>query len=298
MASASEATKPRELLLLDPSVVAVSRANPRCDTPFDEKKNAPLIGSIRRFGQHTPVPVRRNGEGYELIAGTRRLGAVRLLHKEDATFKLRACLVNVNDGQAWRIAYSENEDRKDITGYQTARTWKYCLDHLCGGVQDQLARIVQRDKTTVSHTLALLEIPDDVRFALKDPEGISVNFGTKLLRALRSDHRKAMIRKAKQIASSDQKCSPNELLRALLHVAGEAAAGHDVVELGSEPGAAVLRRSRKGVFVLTIKPQVVDAPEENRADLHSRIEQEVAKVLRLDSTVAETAAPDPHNGAA
>jgi ParB/RepB/Spo0J family partition protein len=284
MASNTEVAKLRKLLILDPSAVAVSPANARSETPFDETKNAALIESIRLRGQLTPVPVRQLADGsYEVLAGTRRLGAARLLQQTDKTVKLQAYLVEADDRAAWRIAYSENEDRKGVTAFQTARAWQYALDNLCEGVQDTLAKVVQKDKTTVSRTLALLGIPDEVRFALKDPEAISVSFGSKLLQALKSDRRQAMIDKAKEIASSDRRCSPSELLRTLLDIDGEGA--DFVVELGSEPGQAVLKRSAKGAYVLTIKPLDADANQETRRSLLQRIETGLAAALEFTTEV-------------
>jgi ParB family chromosome partitioning protein len=282
MAANKEAATPRKPLLLDPAAVTISPANARCDTPFDLEKNKALIENIRNHGQTIPVPVRSLADGrYEVLAGTRRLGAVRFLQKTDKGLKLRAYLVEADDRAAWRIAYSENEDRKSVTAFQTARAWQYALVNLCGGVQDTLAKVVQKDKTTVSHTLALLDIPDEVRFALKDPEAISVNFGSKLLQVLKSDHRAAMIEKAKGIVSSGQRRSPSELLRVLLEVSGKGAADNDIVELGSEPGQAVLTRSGKGAYVLTLEPLMAEADEGARRALLRRIQAELSTLLKL-----------------
>lgn len=280
MASNTEAATPRKLLFLDPSAVTISPANARCETPFDEKKDGALLESIHHHRQMTPVPVRKLADGtYEVLAGTRRLGAVRLLQQADKGLRLQAYLVEADDRVAWRIAYSENEDRKGITAFQTARAWHYALVNLCGGVQDRLAERVQKNKTTISHTLALLNIPDEVRFALKDPEAISVNFGSKLLKALKSDRREAMIERAKEI-SSKRKCSPSFLLRALLEVNGETG-GSGIVEVGSEPGQAVLSRSGTGAHILTIRPLRADADQETRRALLKQIEAKLAAVLEL-----------------
>jgi ParB/RepB/Spo0J family partition protein len=282
MAANKEAATPRKPLLLDPAAVTISPANARCDTPFDLEKNKALIENIRNHGQTIPVPVRSLADGrHEVLAGTRRLGAVRILQKVDKGLKLKAYLVEADDRAAWRIAYSENEDRKDTTAFQTARAWQYALVNLCGGVQDTLAKVVQKDKTTVSHTLALLDIPDEVRLALKDPEAISVNFGSKLLQALKSDRRAAMIEMAKSIASSGQRCSPSELLRVLLEIGGEGAANNNVVELGSEPGQAVLTRSGRGAYVLTLEPLIAEADEGARRALLRRIQAELSTLLKL-----------------
>lgn len=286
MAANKEAATPRKLLSLDPAAVTISPANARGDMPFDPEKNKTLIENIRHHGQTVPVPVRALADGrHEVLAGTRRLGAVRFLQKTDKGLKLKAYLVEADDRAAWRIAYSENEDRKDITAFQTARAWHYALVNLCGGVQDTLAKVVQKDKTTVSHTLALLDIPDEVRFALKDPEAISVNFGSKLLQVLKSDRRQAMIEKAQEIASSDRRCGTTELLRVLLEVGGQGAANNDLVELGSEPGQAVLTRSGKGAYVLTIEPLVAEADEDSRRALLNRIQCELSSLLKLTTDV-------------
>ena len=280
MALEADAKAPPKLLLLDPGAVTVSRANGRCDTVFDERKDASLLKSIGRHGQLTPVPVRKLPDGsYEVLAGTRRLGAVRLLHASDKTLKLKALLVEADDQHAWRIAYSENEDRTGISAYQTAKAWRYALENFCCGSQDKLAMAVKKDKTTVSHTLSLLDIPDEVRFALRDPEGISVNFGSKLLQALRSDRRDAMIEKAKEIAASDRKYPPSELLRTLLEVGCEEAPSGSV-----DPGF-VLSRSPKGAHVVTIKPLGAEADDGSRRALLRRIELALAAALELHDQI-------------
>lgn len=159
---------PNLVIEIDPDkITQTTPANGRSVTPFDLRKDQELLDDIRKHGQKTPVVVRLLPDGrYELIVGTRRLGAVRELSKLNPNVMLLAYVVDVDDMKAWRIAYAENTARKDLTPLQTARAWKYALDHFCEGVQEGLARAVNKDAATVSRTLALLEIPEEILGAL------------------------------------------------------------------------------------------------------------------------------------
>jgi len=83
---------------------------------FDEDKLKELAATIRREGLIGPIVVRLNGGRYELIAGERRLRAVRD-YTEIKT--IAAQVVKANDLEARRISAAENLQREDLSAIET-----------------------------------------------------------------------------------------------------------------------------------------------------------------------------------
>ena len=95
---------------------------------FDEEKLKELAVNIERDGLVEPIMVRSSGVlrggapeqsgGYELIAGERRLRAVRDYTNQGF---ILARIVNVDDRQARRIAISKNLQREDLSSIETIK---------------------------------------------------------------------------------------------------------------------------------------------------------------------------------
>ncbi len=83
---------------------------------FDEDKLKELAATIRREGLIGPIMVRPNGARYELIAGERRLRAVRDYTEIKA---IAAQVVEANDLEARRISAAENLQREDLSAIET-----------------------------------------------------------------------------------------------------------------------------------------------------------------------------------
>ena len=83
---------------------------------FDEDKLKELAATIRREGLIGPIVVRLNGGRYELIAGERRLRAVRDSTEMET---IQARIVKASDLQARRISAAENLQREDLSAIET-----------------------------------------------------------------------------------------------------------------------------------------------------------------------------------
>ena len=92
---------------------------------FDEDKLKELAATIRREGLIGPIVVRLNGGRYELIAGERRLRAVRDYMGIKA---IPAKVVKASDLQARRISAAENLQREDLSAIETIE----CIFHRIG----------------------------------------------------------------------------------------------------------------------------------------------------------------------
>ncbi|MEX0642898.1 MAG: ParB/RepB/Spo0J family partition protein [Pirellulales bacterium] len=125
---------------------------------FNETEIADLADSIRAHGILQPLVVRRVGEGFELIAGERRLRAAQAADWQQVPVQIR----NVDDRQMAELAIVENVQRKDLNAIEKAESFQRYLDqYQC--TQEELASRVQIDRSTVANLIRLLELPEVVK---------------------------------------------------------------------------------------------------------------------------------------
>lgn len=273
------------VVFLDPTTLKVHQANGRYGVRFDPAKNAELIEDIRRRGQLKPVIVRQLSDGsYELVAGTRRHGAVlEVRHQQRSELQIKAYVRDLSDQESWEIADAENADRRDLTPMQRARTWSYALREFHEGRQDLLAKAIDKDPSVVCRTLQLLELPTEVLAALRDPEGVSVNFATKLVPSLADPaHRERIIAIAANTVSAGGKLSSTVLLKRLLLSPAEIAAGEPTaIGLGECERQASFTRSDGGGATLTIRPISNSADEKAKRAFLRQLENQLRSFLKL-----------------
>lgn len=135
------------------------RPNPRQPRQvFDEDALAELVFSIKEIGLLQPIVVRQVDEGYELIAGERRLRASR----EAGLTAIPAIIRATDDDDLLRDALLENLHRADLNPLEEAAAYQQLLSDF-GCTQDELARRIGRSRPQVSNTLRLLRLPPDVQ---------------------------------------------------------------------------------------------------------------------------------------
>jgi ParB family chromosome partitioning protein len=133
---------------------------------FSPKELEELASSIRENGLLQPLlvrPARGNSGRYELVAGERRLRAVRLLGWEEAAAVVR----EVEDEALLILALVENLQREALNPLEEAEGYKSLVDRF-SMTQEEIARAVGRDRSTVANILRLLRLPPSVRKLLKD----------------------------------------------------------------------------------------------------------------------------------
>lgn len=116
-----------------------------------------LKASIRQAGLLQPVVVRpapNGGEGYELIAGERRLRACQALGWE----RIPAVKRDVDDRTVLTLALVENLQRDDLSPVDEARGYERLIAEFSLTQQD-VADAVGRDRSTVANALRLLKLP-------------------------------------------------------------------------------------------------------------------------------------------
>lgn len=159
--------------------IPLGRIRPTPQQPrrsFDEEGLAELAASIRSCGILQPLTVRRAGEGYELVAGERRLRAARI-----AGLREVPCLVaQVGEEDSALLALMENLQRRDLDCWEEAQAIARLISRY-GLSQEEAARRLGRAQPTVANKLRLLRLPEDVRALLRE-NGLTERHARALLR--------------------------------------------------------------------------------------------------------------------
>lgn len=140
------------------------RANPRQPRlRMHDDALATLTASIREHGVIQPVLVTETLDGYQLVAGERRVRAARAAGLE----RIPAVIRQLADREQLELALVENLQREDLDPVESARAYRQLIDEF-GFSQEDLAARVGRARSTVANTLRLLELHDDVQAAIAD----------------------------------------------------------------------------------------------------------------------------------
>lgn len=133
---------------------------------FDEVALEELKNSIVENGVIQPVTVCRDGDSYQLISGERRLRAVTL-----AGFKfIPAYIIDAaDDSSKLEFALIENIQREDLNAIEIALALK-SLTTKCNLSQEEIARKVGKNRSTVSNFLRLLKLPLQIQDSIRSRE--------------------------------------------------------------------------------------------------------------------------------
>jgi len=105
-----------------------------------------------------PIVVRKADQGYELIAGERRLRA----SKKAGLKSIPALIRETADDDMLRDALLENLHRADLTPLEEAAAYQQLLEDF-GCTQDELAKRLGRSRPQITNTLRLLNLPPSVQ---------------------------------------------------------------------------------------------------------------------------------------
>jgi ParB family transcriptional regulator, chromosome partitioning protein len=159
--------------------VRVDRISPNPFQPrevFDPQKLDELARSIAENGIVQPITVRRFQDGYQLIAGERRLRCVRDLGIE----KIPAFILDIqSDEEMMELSIIENIHREDLNPIDVANGYRRLIEE-CRLTQEQVAHKVGKDRATVANFLRLLKLPRRIQESTQSGE-ISMGHARALL---------------------------------------------------------------------------------------------------------------------
>jgi ParB family chromosome partitioning protein len=131
---------------------------------FSEEEIQSLKTSIQHEGLLQPILVAKEGERYVLIAGERRLRAVTKLGWE----KIPAVVIDsVSEVDLLRKSLVENIQRANLNPIEQANAYKKLIEEY-GYSLEKLARELGKDFSTISNTIRLLNLPEDIQEEIKD----------------------------------------------------------------------------------------------------------------------------------
>ncbi|HOV98114.1 MAG TPA: ParB/RepB/Spo0J family partition protein [Bacteroidota bacterium] len=132
-------------------------------TDFDQSSLEELANSIREKGIIQPVTVRRISSGYQLISGERRLRAAQMARLK----AIPAYIINIaTDEEMLELALVENIQRELLNPMEIAVAYQRLIDE-CHLSQDEIAKRVGKDRTTVTNFLRLLKLPQKIQEGLR-----------------------------------------------------------------------------------------------------------------------------------
>lgn len=130
---------------------------------FQEEALDELADSIRQHGILQPLSVRRQGIGYELISGERRLRAAQLAGVTDVP----CIIMNMDARESGFAALVENLQRQDLDFIEEALGIRRLLqEHAMS--QEQAARLLGKSQSAVANKLRLLRHSDTVLSAIRE----------------------------------------------------------------------------------------------------------------------------------
>ena len=108
-----------------------------------------------------PLLVRRDVDGYLLIAGERRWRAAQRAGLRELPVIVR----DVTEPEAFELALIENIQREDLNAVEEAEAYQRLIEHH-GLTQEELAQRVGKDRSTIANAIRLLRLPDSIKEAV------------------------------------------------------------------------------------------------------------------------------------
>jgi ParB family chromosome partitioning protein len=152
-----------------------------------------LIASIGEKGVIEPLVVRQRGERFQIIAGERRYQASVQAGLQELPVVVR----DVDDTEVIELALIENIQRKDLTAFEEAEAL-HSLSDRCGYTHEDLARRLGKSRTSVTESLALHQMPDEVRRLCRLAD---ISSKSLLLQIVRQEQTEKMVALVEKIAS-------------------------------------------------------------------------------------------------
>lgn len=146
--------------LLDITKLQPNPHQPR--TEFDQDALEELANSIREHGVIQPVLVEKVDENvYYIIAGERRTRAARLAGLKEIPVRVK----NFSEERKLEVALIENIQREDLNPLEEAVAYKKLME-MSSITQEEVARRVGKNRSTVANALRLLKLPEDMQNSL------------------------------------------------------------------------------------------------------------------------------------
>ena len=147
-------------LWIDPSLLKPNPKQPRIE--FNQKLLDELCDSIKENGIPQPIIIEHNGgDDFYIIAGERRTRAAKMAGLKKVPVQIR----KFDEQQKLEVALIENIQRADLNPIEEATAY-YNLVQMGDLTQDEVAKRVGKNRSTVTNAIRLLKLPEDIQKAL------------------------------------------------------------------------------------------------------------------------------------
>jgi ParB family transcriptional regulator, chromosome partitioning protein len=151
----------KDYFFCDIDLIRPNRFQPRLN--FSEEDLQELTDSIKAQGILQPLLVRKDDDGYELIAGERRLRAA----KRARLTQVPVVIKRVNDNQMLEMAIVENIQRENLNPIEEAEAYHRLITQL-NLTQDQASARVGKSRSAVANFLRLRQLPEQIKDSITD----------------------------------------------------------------------------------------------------------------------------------
>ncbi len=198
--NSKKSDKNEKIVMISPYDISPNPSQPR--KYFTEEAIYRLADSIRNHGLIQPLTVRAIDGGYELIAGERRLRALKILGVSEVP-----CVIsNVDNEESAHLAIIENIQRENLNMFEQANAILNLMKVHCL-TQEKIAAQLSCSQSYVANKLRLLKITDEEKLEIIE-NGLTERHARSLLRIKDEDVRKsalkAVIRRNLNVAATEE----------------------------------------------------------------------------------------------
>ncbi len=169
--------------------IEISQIKPNPYQPrkiFNQEAIEELASSIEKHGLMQPVIVIKDNENYILVAGERRLKAVKSLNKN----KIKAIIADISMNDLREYALIENIQREDLNPIEIALSLKFLIEEH-GFTHEELAKNIGKSRSYITNLLRLLSLPEDIQQKISENK---ISFGhAKVLSGLDEENMKKIV---------------------------------------------------------------------------------------------------------
>ena len=239
--------------------------NPNQPRPhFNDAELNELSDSIAEHGVLQPLLVRKDAEGFEIIAGERRYQASKIAGLTEVPVIIK----DVDDQKMLEIALIENLQRSDLNPIEEAKGYKQLIKQ-SGMTQEALSKAVSKSRSAITNSLRLLDLPEPVQQYLFDGR-LTAGHARAILAVPYEEQR---IKLAEKVVQEGLSVRATENLAPLFSVGDTPKAPRPVTPQSFKKAARVLR----GVFNTNVR--VKSTRGKNKIEIEFKDEDELAQIL-------------------
>lgn len=247
--------------------IAISDIVPNPNQPrthFNESQLEELSESIRENGVLQPLLVRKKGQKYEIIAGERRYQASKIAELE----KVPVIIKDVDDQKMLELALIENLQRSDLNPIEEAKGYKQLIK-ASGMTQEALSKAVSKSRSTITNSLRLLDLPEQVQNLLFDGK-LTAGHARAILAV---PYEESRIKLAEKVVADGLSVRATENLAPLFSVGETPKSPRAVTPQSFKKAARVLRQ----VFNTNVK--VRSSRGKNKIEIEFKDEEDLSRIL-------------------